>query len=186
MCHPGVVIGFQALMAGAQYIGEKRQAEATYDYQLEKQELTIATAADAARHQYQGIADRTMQARAAAAQDVQNAMSEYRRASASSRVAAAAGGVMGASVDESAQDFASRFENYHSARMKNLSWEEAQLLASARGIESQHRGRVEGTMFAPVAMPSAMGLVASIGQGVMDAYKLFPTDDFWGSYAQDG
>ena len=99
MCHPAVIIGFQALTAASSYMGQKAQAEATYDYQMDKRAATIATAADAARHQYQGIAERTSQAKQSAAQDVQNATREYMRASASGRVAAARGGGMGSSVD---------------------------------------------------------------------------------------
>ena len=61
MCHPAVMIAFTALSAAAQHSGQARQASATYKYQLEKQRLTIASAADAARHQYQGLAARTAQ-----------------------------------------------------------------------------------------------------------------------------
>ena len=67
--------------------------------------------------------------------------------------------------------------------MQNLSWEEAQLLANARGIESQHRGRVEGTMFAPVAMPNAMEGIAKIVGSVFTAYELFPNDPMFEGWA---
>jgi hypothetical protein len=180
MCHPAVAIGFSALAAGAQYVGQQQQAKATYKYQLKRQQQTVAASADAARQQYHGSADRTSQARAAASVDVQNAMKQYRRASASGRVAAAGGGVMGESVEAAAGEFAQRFEDYHASRMQNLTWQEAQLLSTAQGIHAQHRGRVEGAGFAPVAMPSQLQLVASIGQGVMQAYSDFPNDPMWG------
>ena len=34
-------MGFSVLQAGAKFIGESRQAEATYKYKLEKQKLTM-------------------------------------------------------------------------------------------------------------------------------------------------
>lgn len=179
MCHPAVVIGFQALMAVSEYQGQKKQGEATYGHLMNVREQTEASAADAARHQYQGIAERTSQARAAASLDVQNATQEYQRASATGRVSAARGGVMGSSSEAVHSNFAQRFENYHTSRMQNLSWEEAQLLANARGIQAQQRSRVEGTSFAPIAMPSPMKAAASIAASVFTAYELFPQSSWF-------
>ena len=184
MCHPGVMIGFQALMAVAQYQGEKAVAESTYDYKLDVQAKTVATAADAARHLYQGNADQTMQTTAAASQDIQNLSNEHMRAAARARSSAAAGGVLGVSIEDATRDFEHQYVTHHQSRLQNLSWDQAQLMANARGIEAQTRGRVEGTMFAPIAMPSPYAAIAAIGASVMDAYKMFPTHGMWGDYAQ--
>ena len=100
-------------------------------------------------------------------------------ASAQSRASAAAGGVSGTSVEEASYEFAQRRADFLATRMQNLSWEEEQLLATSRGIEAQHRGRVEGAKFAPVAMPSALGMIAGIGSGIMDAYSMFPEHSMW-------
>ena len=183
MCHPAVVIGFQALSAVMEYQGQKEMAEATYDYKMEERAAVMARSADAARHQYQGHADRMGQSRQAAAQDVQNATRSYMEASASGRVAAARGGVMGSSVEATTAQFAHRFEEYAVSRMQNLSWEESQILANARGTEAQHRGRVEGTMFAPIAMPSPFKAAAQIAGSVFSAYDMFPEHGMFEGWA---
>tara|TARA_R110000787_G_scaffold186566_7_gene298291 strand:+ start:437 stop:961 length:525 start_codon:yes stop_codon:yes gene_type:complete len=163
------MIAFQALTAGAQYMGEKAQGEATYDYQIAKQKATIATAADAARHQYQGNADRMDQVRQSAAQDIKNLTSSYLGAEADARSSAAAGG-----VQAKEDNFANTYQEHHATRLKNLSWEERQLTANSRGIAAQTRARVEGTAFAPVPMPSMFGVVSAIAGSVFDAYSAFP------------
>ena len=174
MCHPAVMIGFSALQAGAQYMGEKAQAEATYKYQLEKRYATEATAADAARHQYQGLAARTEQVRAAATQDVNNQLGAYLQAQSRLKVAAAAGGVSGGSVEEAGQSFARKYIDSRVSRLMNLTWEENQIFANIRGVEAQQRGRHEGAGFGPVAMPSPLGAAAEAVSGFFRAANMFP------------
>jgi hypothetical protein len=180
MCHPAVAIAFTVLQAGAQYMGQSRQAKATHKYQVEKQRLTVASAADAARHQYQGLAARTEQVRAAATQDVNNQLKAYQRAQGSLRAAASAGGVMGDTVEEAGIDFAQQFVDARTSRLMNLSWEENQILASAQGIYAQQRGRTEGTTFAPVPVPSALGAVAQAGAGAANIWMNTQGHPFWG------
>ena len=180
MCHPAVAMGFSVLQAGAKYIGERRQAEATYKYKLEKQKLTIASAADAARHQYQGLIDRTAQVRASATQDVNNQLKAYQQAQGRAQVSAAAGGVMGGSVDERSMDFARTFVEARTSRLMNLSWEERQLLAASQGIYAQHRGRQEGTTFAPIAMPSPMVAAAQAGGAMGNIWMNTRNHPMWG------
>ena len=111
-----------ALTIGAQYIGQQRQADAMEEYQDLKMERTQAAAADAARFQYQGLLERQSQVREQAALDVQDALTRTAEAQASARVAAAAGGVAGGSVDEGIGQFSREYEDWASRRMTNLQW----------------------------------------------------------------
>ena len=90
---------------------------------------------------------------------------------------------MGSSVEATTAQFAHRFEEYAVSRMQNLSWEESQILANARGTEAQHRGRVEGTMFAPIAMPSPFKAAAQIAGSVFSAYDMFPEHGMFEGWA---
>lgn len=180
MCHPAVMIAFTVLQAGAQYYAQKKQAGATYDYQVSRQRLTIASAADASRQQYQGLIGRTAQVRAAATQDVNNQLKAYQRAQGSLRTAAAAGGVLGSSITEASMDFAHQFVEARTSRLMNLSWEEDQLLASAQGVYAQQRGRVEGTTFAPIPVPSPLVAFAQAGASIGNTYMQTQDNPFWG------
>ncbi len=184
MCHPAVVIGVQLVATAAQQMGQEKQAKSTYNYSVDKQRKTIASAADSARTEFQGIADRHTQAVQAAHRDVQNATKEYQRAQAANRVAAVAGNVAGLSVNEAEQAFTQRFAEYQANRMQNLSMEQAQLVASAEGIRAKQRARVEGTMFAPIAGANWIEGVAQVANSVFTAYDMFPESPMWGSLAK--
>ena len=181
MCHPAVAIGFAALQAGAQYMGEAKQAKATQAYQVEKQRLTVASAADAARHQYQGLAARTEQVKAAATQDVNNQLKAYQQAQGRLRTAAASGGILGESVEEAGRDFAQQFVAARTSRLMNLSWEESQILAASEGVYAQQRGRTEATSFGPIPFPSTLEAFARVGSSVANTWMNTQGDPFWGS-----
>ncbi|QDP54788.1 MAG: hypothetical protein Unbinned5784contig1000_31 [Prokaryotic dsDNA virus sp.] len=164
-----------ALTIGAQYMGQKEQAEATYQWQEEQAKATQKVAADSARHQYMGLIMRGEQARAAAAQDIQGALGQTVEASARARVASAAGGVTGTSVDEASSNFAMQYEDFASNRMTNLSWEEDQIAMSMEGVRAQQEGRNQASIGDPIAMPSPFGALAQMGSSAFDAAG------FWGT-----
>ena len=181
MCHPVAMMAFTVLQAGAQHMGQEKAARATHKYKVEQQRLTVASAADAARHQYQGLLARSMQAKAAATQDVNNQLKAYQSAQGRARVSAAAGGLDGMSVDEVGMDFAQQFVAARTSRLMNLSWEEEQLMASAQGIYAQQRGRVEGTTFAPIARPSPLATFSQMGAGMANVWAATSEHKFWGA-----
>ena len=121
MCHPAVIIAASVMQAGAQYLGAEQQADAMYKYNMERQKMTIANAADAARHQWEGIAAKTQQTRARAQLDINNALRNYRKADAKGQVSASAGGVEGLSVNEQELDWAQRFSDSSTSIAMNLS-----------------------------------------------------------------
>ena len=164
-----------ALSIGAQFIGQQKQADALYEHQERQGERQRQIAADAARHQYMGLLKRQSQAKEAAAQDVQSALSKTMQANAAARVAAAAGGVTGASVDEGISEFGRQFEQYTANRMTNLSWEEDQILSSMAGVEAQQAGRVEASIGNPIAQPNVIGALSQMGAAAFDAAG------FWGT-----
>ena len=182
MCDPGVAIAFAALQAGAQYIGEAQQSKATFKYQTEKQRLTVASAADAARHQYQGLLDRTEQVRAAAAQDVDNISNAYRQAQSRARVSAVTGGVMGGSVEEQGHSYAKKAIEARTSRLMNLDYEQSQISAALSGVAAQHRGRQEGASFAPVTQPDPFTIVARLGTDIANIWSVTQDDDFWNKF----
>lgn len=183
MCHPAVAIGFSILQTFAQQQGQKKQGKAVFGYQVDKQRRTIASAADAARHQYQGVLDRTMQVRAAATQDVNNQLRAYQEGQGRARASTAAGGLLGATVEEAGLDFARQFVEARTSRLMNLTWEENQLLASAQGIYAQQRARTEATTFAPVAGPNRLAGVAQIGASIANTWVQTQGHSFWGGEA---
>ena len=178
---PGVIgmmnaqFAMSALTIGAQYIGQQKQADALYEHQERQGERQRQIAADAARHQYMGLLKRQSQAKEAAAQDVQSALSKTMQANAAARVAAAAGGVSGASVDEGISEFGRQFEQYTANRMTNLSWEEDQILSSMAGVEAQQAGRFEASIGNPIAQPGVLGALGQLGAAAFDAAG------FWGT-----
>lgn len=164
-----------ALTIGAQYIGQQRQADAMEEYQDLKMERTQAAAADAARFQYQGLLERQNQVREQAALDVQDALTRTAEAQASARVAAAAGGVAGGSVDEGIGQFSREYEDWASRRMTNLQWEEDQIYASMQSVKAQQEGRVNQAMGQPIQDPSLLGALGQMGAAAFDAAG------FWGT-----
>ena len=164
-----------ALTIGAQFLGQQKQADALYEHQERQGQRQRQIAADAARHQYMGLLKRQSQAKEAAAQDVQSALSKTMQANAAGRVAAAAGGVSGASVDDGISEFGRQFEQYTANRMTNLSWEEDQILSSMAGVEAQQAGRVEASIGNPIAQPNIFGALTQMGASAFDAAG------FWGT-----
>ena len=164
-----------ALTIGAQYIGQQRQADAMEEYQDLKMERTQAAAADAARFQYQGLLERQSQVREQAALDVQDALTRTAEAQASARVAAAAGGVAGGSVDEGIGQFSREYEDWASRRMTNLQWEEDQIYASMQSVKAQQESRVNQAMGQPIQDPSFLGALGQLGAAGMNAAG------FWGT-----
>lgn len=164
-----------ALAIGAQYIGQQKQADAMEEYQQLKTERTQAAAADAARVQYQGLLERQSQVRQQAALDVQDAMTQTAEAQASARVAAAAGGITGVSVDEGINQFSREYEDWASRRMTNLSWEEDQIAASMLGVQAQQEGRVNQSMGSPIMQPSPFAALSQLTSSAFDAAG------FWGT-----
>ena len=179
MCHPAVAIAFSTLQAVAQEQGERRQAKATFNYQVDKQRQTIAIAADAARTQYQGLEAQRQQAHSSAALDVSAAFNEYRRAASSSRVARSAAGVAGLSAAEEDQEFARKYAVGRAHRMMNLSAENTQLLVGKKKIFAQQKGRVAASRITPIAQPATATTLFRIGGGIMDAYSATPEHSFW-------
>jgi hypothetical protein len=178
---PGVItlmntqFALSALSIGAGFIGQQKQADAMYEHQTKQGELQRQIAADAARHQYMGLLKRQSQAKEAAAQDVQSALGKTMSANAAARVAAAAGGVSGTSVNEGVSQFGRQFEEYTANRMTNLSWEEDQILASMEGVNAQQAGRNAASIGDPIAMPNALGALGALGGAAFDAAG------FWGT-----
>lgn len=163
-----------ALTIGAQYIGQQKQAEAMAEYQKLKMERTQAAAADAARTQYQGLLERQSQVRQQAALDVQDALTQNMEAQASARVAAAAGGVSGGSVDEGIGQFSREYEDWASRRMTNLQWEEDQIYLSMESVRAQQEARGNAAMGQPIQQPSALAALGQLGASAFDAAG------FWG------
>lgn len=175
----GIQTALSALTIGTQFIGQQQQAKAIYEHQERQGALQRQIAADAARDQYMGMLKRQSQVREAAAQDVQDALGKTVRASASARVAAAAGGVTGGVVEEASENLGRQFEDWAAKRMTNLSWEEDQIMASMKGIEAQQKGRVAASIGDPVSMPSPLLSLAQFGASMFDAAS------FWGTQGQN-
>lgn len=174
MAMANIQFAMSALSIGMSYVAQEQQAKAIYEHQKEQAKATQTAAADAARHQYMGLLERGSQAQEAAAQDVQKALGQTIEASASARVAAAAGGVTGGVVDETVSQWGQEFTEWAANRMKNLSWEEAQIEASMRGVQAQQEGRMQQAVGDPVMMPSPAVALSQIGAAGFDAAK------FWG------
>lgn len=164
-----------ALTIGAQYMGQKQQADSLAKHQKEKLERTQVAAADAARLDYQNLLERQNQVRQSAALDVQDALSQTIEAQSSARVAAAAGGVTGGSVDEGVTQFGREYEDWASRRMTNLSWEEDQILANMQSVRSRQEARVNAAVGNPIAQPSLAGALGQMGASAFDATR------FWGT-----
>jgi hypothetical protein len=164
-----------ALTIGAQYMGQRTQADAMERFQQDKMERTKVAAADAARIEYQGMLDRQDQVRQSAAMDVQDAMTQAAEATGSARVAAAAGGVAGGSVDEGISQFGREYEDWASRRMTNLAWEEDQIFSSMQSIRSKQEARVNSAMGDPIQDPSLIGALGQMGASAFDAAG------FWGT-----
>jgi len=164
-----------ALTIGAQYMGQQAQQEAIFEHQEKQSAMQRQVAADAARHQYEGMLARGSQAKASAAMDIQNAMGQYLQTSGAARAAAAGGGVMGTSVDEVTRDFASQYEEYAASRAMNLSWEENQIASQMEGIAAQQEGRNQASIGDPIAMPSPLVALSQMGSSAFDAAA------FWGT-----
>ncbi len=158
-----------ALTIGAQFIGQQQQASAQAKFQSERLQQTQAIAADAARTQYEGLLKRQSQARESAAQDVQGALQRTLKATAASRVAAAAGGVMGGVATESAGEWATQYEDWVAQRQTNRQWEEDQIRMSMEGVRAQQINRINGAIGGPVAGPSAMAALGQLGASAFDS-----------------
>jgi hypothetical protein len=176
MCAPvAAQIGFQALAIGAQYIGASMQADAQAKFQNERLEQTEAAAAVAARDQYMGMLRRQSQVREAAAQETQTNLQRSMQAAASSRVAAAAGGVSGVSAEETTREIGRQYSDWAASRATNLTWQEQQIRASMDGIRAQQIGRVQGAIGSPIAGPSPFATLMQMGAAGFDAYNTYNT-----------
>jgi len=160
----------------AQLYGQKQAADASYRFQEQQAAKQRQIANDAARTQYMGLIQRQSQAREAAAQDVQDTMAKTMKANAAARVAAAAGGVTGLSVSEGADQFGRQFSDYTARRMGNLNWEEAQILSSMKGVESQQAGRVAASVGDPIAQPNYLAGILDVAAGYYDAQAFYGTN----------
>lgn len=178
MCLQGMGMAqfaMSALTISAQHAAQRAQQRAIYEHQEKQSKMQRQIAADAARHQYEGMLARGSQAKAAAAVDIQSAMGQYLQASGAARAAAAGGGVMGTSVDEVTRSFAGQYEEYAASRAMNLTWEEDQIASRMEGINAQQQGRIAASIGDPIAMPSPFGAMAQIGASWFDAAR------FWGT-----
>ena len=168
-----MAFGMQALAIGAQYIGQSEMAKAQEKYQEQRLAQTQAVAATAARDQYMGMNRRQSQAREAASQDMRANLQRTLQASASSRVAAAAGGVSGVSANEVTADIGRQYGDWAANRAKNLPWQEQQIRASMDGIRAQQIARVQGAVGSPIATPSPFAAFAQLGAAALDSTKFY-------------
>jgi hypothetical protein len=181
MCDAVSYIAFNALTTYATYQAEGEAADELYEHKVTQQERTMTVAADAARHEWQGIAENTMQTRAAAAVDIQNSMDDARALAATGQVAAGAAGTMGNTSAERQWDWSMQFKKWHGARLQQLSFSERQNMARSYGVETKLAGRFAGATFDPIAQPSLLGSLGQVGASVAGAKGLFPNDPFWGA-----
>ena len=183
MCHPAVLIAFSALQAGTQYIGQKQQADAMYSYQLDKQEQTVAIAADAARDKYEGTLARMEQTRAEAAIESDNLMREYKPRVGTITVAAGAGGVSGGIMDDIAVNLSMKAGESAWGLSQNADWAMTQLGTYLESTEATQRGQVEQGRGQPVAQPNAFAAVSQVVNSVFSAYAAFPNDPMFSGWS---
>ena len=171
-----VMFGMQALSIASGYQGAKQQADATYDYNVRKQNAQLAANVSASTRNYQRLQNLQDSLGLKTAAEIMQSTSGYRKSVATAAVSAAGAGVGGGStLADIKQEFAQKQAEFISQKVSQLDYDTYDTLLRMEDVAAQQKAATEGTIFRPVAQPSPIAAFAQIASSGVDAVENFGT-----------
>ena len=170
------MFGMQALSIASGYQGAKQQADATYDYNVRKQNAQLAANVSASTRNYQRLQNLQDSLGLKTASEIMQSTSVYRKSVATAAVSAAGAGVGGGStLADIKQEFAQKQAEFISQKVSQLDYDTYDTLLRMEDVAAQQKAATEGTIFRPVAQPSPIAAFAQIASSGVDAVENFGT-----------
>ena len=171
-----VMFGRQALSIASGYQGAKQQADATYDYNVRKQNAQLAANVSASTRNYQRLQNLQDSLGLKTASEIMQSTSVYRKSVATAAVSAAGAGVGGGStLADIKQEFAQKQAEFISQKVSQLDYDTYDTLLRMEDVAAQQKAATEGTIFRPIAQPSPIAAFAQIASSGVDAVGDFGT-----------
>jgi len=171
------MFGVQALSIASGYHGAKQQADATYDYNVRRQNATIGSAVTTATRNYQRLQNLQQSLVGKTAAEIMQSTSIYRKSVATAAVSAAGAGVEGGSLADIKQEFAQKQGEFVSQKIAQLDYDTYDTLLRMEDVAAQQKSVTEGTIFRPIAQPNPMAAfaqIASSGAALTRQFGTFP------------
>ena len=166
-----------SLSIASGYQGAKQQADATYDYNVRKQNAQLAANVSASTRNYQRLQNLQDSLGLKTASEIMQSTSVYRKSVATAAVSAAGAGVGGGStLADIKQEFAQKQAEFISQKVSQLDYDTYDTLLRMEDVAAQQKAATEGTIFRPVAQPSpiaAFAQIASSGVGAVEDFGTF-------------
>jgi len=171
-----VAFGMNALSIASGYHGAKQQVDATYDYNVRKQNAQLAANVSASTRNYQRLQNLQDSLGLKTASEIMQSTSVYRKSVATAAVSAAGAGVGGGStLADIKQEFAQKQAEFISQKVSQLDYDTYDTLLRMEDVAAQQKAATEGTIFRPIAQPNPMAAFAQIASSGMDAVGQFGT-----------
>ncbi len=172
-----VAFGMNALSIASGYQGAKQQADATYDYNVRKQNAQLAANVSASTRNYQRLQNLQDSLGLKTAAEIMQSTGVYRKSVATAAVSAAGAGVGGGStLADIKQEFAQKQAEFISQKVSQLDYDTYDTLLRMEDVAAQQKAATEGTIFRPIAQPSpiaAFAQIASSGVGAVENFGTF-------------
>ena len=171
-----VSFGMQALSIASGLRGAQQQADATYDYNVRKQNAQLAANVSASTRNYQRLQNLQDSLGLKTAAEIMQSASVYRKSVATAAVSAAGAGVGGGStLADIKQEFAQKQAEFISQKVSQLDYDTYDTLLRMEDVAAQQKAVTEGTIFRPIAQPNPMAAFAQIASSGMNAVENFGT-----------
>ena len=171
-----VAFGMNALSIASGYHGAKQQVDATYDYNVRKQNAQLAANVSASTRNYQRLQNLQDSLGLKTASEIMQSTSVYRKSVATAAVSAAGAGVGGGStLADIKQEFAQKQAEFISQKVSQLDYDTYDTLLRMEDVAAQQKAATEGTIFRPIAQPSPIAAFAQIASSGVDAVGDFGT-----------
>ena len=171
-----VSFGMQALSIASGLRGAQQQADATYDYNVRKQNAQLAASVSTSTRNYQRLQNLQDSLGLKTAAEIMQSASVYRKSVATAAVSAAGAGVGGGStLANIKQEFAQKQAEFISQKVSQLDYDTYDTLLRMEDVAAQQKAATEGTIFRPIAQPSPIAAFAQIASSGVDAVGDFGT-----------
>ncbi len=171
-----VSFGMQALSIASGLRGAQQQADATYDYNVRKQNAQLAASVSTSTRNYQRLQNLQDSLGLKTAAEIMQSASVYRKSVATAAVSAAGAGVGGGStLADIKQEFAQKQAEFISQKVSQLDYDTYDTLLRMEDVAAQQKAVTEGTIFRPIAQPNPMAAFAQIASSGMNAVENFGT-----------
>ena len=171
-----VSFGMQALSIASGLRGAQQQADATYDYNVRKQNAQLAARVSTSTRNYQRLQNLQDSLGLKTAAEIMQSASVYRKSVATAAVSAAGAGVGGGStLADIKQEFAQKQAEFISQKVSQLDYDTYDTLLRMEDVAAQQKAVTEGTIFRPIAQPNPMAAFAQIASSGMNAVENFGT-----------